>query len=208
MVTGLWGRKIGMTQVFVDDRVIPVTVIDLAHWFVTNIRTKERDGYDAVQVSQVRKRYVGQPFSKEWLNKQKKFFVFIREVPLKEAMSELTIGQSVDFYTLLEQGAKVDVFGKTKGCGFAGVVRRHNFSGGPGSHGSSMGKRPGSIGGMAACGKVIKGKKMPGLMGNQQRVMKNLKIVKIEKDAKILLLKGSVPGKTGSLVFVRRINKQ
>ena len=205
MASGVWGRKIGMAQVFANDKVIPVTAIDVANWFVTNIKMQERDGYNAVQVGYLRKRYIDQEFSKGWLKSPKKYFRYLREILLKEEMPDLSPGKSVDFYSLITQGDKVDVFGKTKGCGFAGVVRRHNFAGSPGSHGHTMGDKPGSIGNMASCGKVIKGRKLPGHMGNKNRAMKNLEIVRVVEDSKMLLVKGSVPGKAGSLVFIRRI---
>ena len=207
MVSGLWGKKIGMTQVFSDkDAVVPVTVIDVAGWFVTNIRTKERDGYAAVQVGRVKARYSNESFAIGWLKKPKKYFDVVRELKVKEEeMSSLpAIGKPADFISTLSEGIVVDVFGKSKGCGFAGVVRRHNFSGPPASHGHTMGKKTGSIGSFATQGKVIKGKKMPGHMGNVKCVSRCLEVVKIESDAKVVFVKGAVPGKSGSLVFVRK----
>ena len=207
MVSGLWGKKIGMTQVFSKkNTVVPVTVIDFANWFVTNIRTKERDGYTAVQVGRVKDRYAKNAFSIVWLKNFKRYFSFIREIKVKEEdISSLpVIGKPADFITSLAEGSYVDVFGKTKGCGFAGVVRRHNFSGAPKSHGHTMGKRPGSIGSFCSQGKVIKGKAMPGQMGNKQDVTKNLEVIKIEQGANVLLVKGAIPGRSGSLVFVRK----
>ncbi len=204
MVKGLWGRKIGMTQVFSGDKVVPVTVIDVAHWVITNVKTQERDGYQAVQVGCVKKRYAQKAFSAAWLKKPKEHFSAVREIHLNDGSYEAIIGQPVDFSKIVALGDTVDVFGKTKGCGFAGVVKRHRFAGPPGSHGSTMGKRPGSIGTFATQGKVIKGKKMPGRMGNKQRVMRNLDVVKVEAEANFIAVKGSIPGKTGSLVFIRK----
>ncbi len=206
MVAGIWGCKVGMTQIFSENKVIPVTIVDVSHWVVTNIKPKECDGYRAIQVACVKKKYRNEKFSKNWLKKLKKYFSIIKDIPLKDGVSlEVTIGQSVDFYSEFIKGSKVDVIGKTRGLGFAGVVKRHNFSGSPGGHGHTMGDKPGSIGSIAACGKVVKGKKMPGHLGNQQRVMKNLKIVKVEKNAKALFIQGSVPGKAGTFVFVRKV---
>jgi len=205
MVTGIWGCKVGMTQIFSKDKVIPVTIVDVSHWVVTNIRSKESDGYKAVQVACVKKRHRNEKFSKNWLKKPKKYFSLIKDIPLENDVSlEIIIGQSADFYSEFTKGSKVDVFGKTRGLGFAGVVKRHNFSGSPGGHGHTMGDRPGSIGSIAACGKVAKGKKMPGRLGNQRRAMKNLKIIEVEKDAKALFIQGSIPGKAGTFVFVRK----
>lgn len=204
MVTGLWGKKIGMTQVFSGNKVAPVTVIDFAHWFVTNVKTQERDGYQAVQVGRIKEKYAQEAFSEEWLKKPQQYFSFVREIKVDGELGDVKVGQPADFKTLVAQGDKVDVFGITKGCGFAGVVRRHGFTGARASHGSMMGRRPGSIGFMRSQGRVIKGKKLPGRMGNQKQVMKNLEIVRVEPDAQIVLVKGSVPGKAGSLVFIRK----
>lgn len=207
MVSGLWGKKIGMTQVFSkENAVVPVTVIDVAGWIVTNIRTKERDGYIAIQIGRVKDRYAKDKAEAGWLKKPKKYFSVLREVKVKEENLKMlpAIGRSADFISALTEGLAVDVFGMSKGCGFAGVVRRHNFGGPPGSHGSTMGKRPGSVGSFCSQGKVIKGKALPGQMGNKKNVSKNLEIVQLDHDAKIILVKGSIPGKSGSLVFIRK----
>lgn len=201
--TNLWGKKIGMTQLFVRDKVVPVTAIDVAHWFITNVKTKERDGYDAVQIGLPRERYTQKEYSADWLQKPSKFFRFVREIRLKQPM-ELTVGQPVPFAALIAEGDKVDVTGTSKGCGFAGVIRRHDFNGPPGSHGSTMGKRPGAMSFMRSRGRVIKGKRLPGQMGGDHVMMRGLEVVKIEQDAKVILVKGSVPGKSGSLVAVRK----
>ncbi len=206
-ITGLWGKKIGMTQLFVDDKSVPATAIDIGNWIVTNIKTKERDGYSAIQVGCVKKRHVSNTFETGWLKKPKYYFSHRKEVRLEHDPEGIIIGKPAGFHMVVVEGDAVDIFGRTKGAGFAGVVRRHNFAGAPGSHGSTMGKKTGSIGSMAACGKVIKGKKMPGQMGNRQRVMENLKVIKIEQEANVLLVKGSVPGKAGTLVFIRKKKK-
>lgn len=204
MITGLWGKKIGMTQIFSDKGVMPVTVIDVAHWFIIRIKTVENDGYHAVQIGRIKDKYVHEDFSGSWLKQLAQYFSFIKEVKLTEANPDLVVGKEADFYTILGIGDKVDVSGKTKGCGFAGVVRRYNFGGPPGSHGSTMGKRPGSMGFMRSRGRVIKGKRLPGQMGNVLQMVKNLEVLKIEQDAKIVVVKGAIPGKAGSLVFVRK----
>ncbi len=200
------GKKIGMSQLFSDkDKVVPVTAIDLSNWLVTNIKSKERDGYDAVQVGLVRNKYVGQTFSPEWVKKQKQHFYFVKEIECHELLKEVAVGQSVDFCSLLQVGQNLDVFGTTRGRGFQGVVKRHNFTGGRASHGPRFGRIPGSLGFMRSQGRVIKGKKLPGHMGNVRRVMKNLEIVRIESEANVVLIKGSVPGHSGSLVFMRKV---
>ena len=207
MVSGIWGKKIGMTQVFSKEKaVVPVTVIDAAGWVVTNVRTAERDGYVAIQLGCIKKRYADKAFSPEWIKKPKKYFSALREVKVKldDQESLPAIGVSVDLSTVLQEGNIVDVFGVSKGCGFAGVVRRHNFAGPPGSHGATMGKHTGSIGSFATQGKVIKGKAMPGQMGAKRDAAKNLEIVRVDSEGQIVLVKGSVPGKSGSLVFIRK----
>ncbi|TET06982.1 50S ribosomal protein L3 [Candidatus Dependentiae bacterium] len=204
MVIGVWGKKIGMTQIFDNERVIPVTVINLDHWIVTNIKRKDRDGYEAVQVGCLRDKYISQPFSLQWLKNLKKYFSHIREIKDVDIVSDVKIGQPAEFYTLLKLGDSIDISGITKGCGFAGVVKRYGFSGPPGSHGSTMGNRPGSIGSFCSQGKVVKGKRLPGHKGVQKRFIRRLKVVRIEPEMKIMLVKGSVPGKVGSLLFVRK----
>lgn len=204
MATGIWGRKIGMTQVFANDKVVPVTAIDIAGWYVTNIKTAEKDGYNALQVGKVKDRYKAEKHNKEWIKKPNQYYSFIREIPLKEATTEFVVGRHIDFSQLVQLGEKVDVRSKTIGKSFAGVVKRHGFAGPPASHGSTMGNRPGSIGSLVKSGHVIKGKRLPGHMGCDNQMMRNLEIVMVEAETKTLLVKGSIPGKAGSLVFVRK----
>ncbi len=206
MVAGVWGKKIGMTQVFADNKVVPVTVIDVSYWVVTQVKNEEQDGYVAVQVGRVKDRYAKQEFSADWIKKQNKYFSFIREVKIRkdQEQQQFTVGQKVDFHTLLNTGDHVDVTGITKGAGFAGAVRRHGFTGGRASHGSTLGKRPGSLSFMRSQGRVIKGKRLPGHMGVDTCMVKNLEVVKIYPEEHIVLVKGAVPGKSGSLVFIRR----
>jgi large subunit ribosomal protein L3 len=203
---GLWGKKVGMTQVFAGNKVVPVTVIDTAHWFVTNTREIEKDGYNAIQVGCVRARYNGQDFSAEWIKQPKKYFSFIREIKVEKNPSELSfeVGKNADFCALISQGDKVDVKGTSIGRGFAGVVKRHGFNGPPGSHGDKMGKAPGAMSFMRTQGRVIKNKRLPGHMGDASKVIRNLEIITVKPENNVVLLKGSVPGKTGSLVFLRK----
>jgi large subunit ribosomal protein L3 len=206
MLSGVWGKKIGMTQVFSEkNMVVPVTVIDLNNWYVTQIKTKELDGYDAIQVGCLRNKYTNKTFSRDWLKDAKEYFSFIKEIKLeKQPEQALEIGQTLDISSILTPGKNVNVFGITKGRGFQGVIKRHGFRGGPASHGPRFGRWPGTVSFMRSQGRVIKGKKLPGHMGVDQRVMKNLEIVKIENEAKIALIKGSVPGSSGSLVFMQK----
>lgn len=205
-MTGLWGKKIGMTQVFADNKAVPVTVIDTSNWYITSSKTVERDGYNAVQIGCVRSRYQGQELASDWLKQLKKHFTFVREIKLDKNPVEmaLEIGKPAGFLAILQQGDKVDVLGTSKGRGFAGVVKRHGFSGAPASHGAKMGRRPGSLSWMRSQGRVPKGKRLPGHLGNAQKVIRNLEIVTVRPDDNVVLVKGSVPGKTGSLVFLRK----
>ena len=116
----------------------------------------------------------------------------------------ISLGQKVDFFNQFKEGEVVDVFGFTKGRGFAGVVKRWGFAGARGSHGAKMGKAPGSLSFMRSQGRVIKGKKMPGHMGTERRMMKKLSVVKVENAGPLILVKGSVPGYAGSLLFIRK----
>ena len=205
MINGLWGKKVGMTQVFSDtNKVIPVTVIDMADWYITQIKTVAKDGYSAVQLGCIKQRFAQQELSLDWLKQSKKYFSILKEIRLQSDAFAPVVGERIEMSSFLEQGKAVDVFGVSIGRGFAGGMKRHGFSGGPASHGDMLGRRPGSIGNMRTRGRVIKGKRMPGHFGVEQHVIQNLEIIKIEPQARRLLVKGSVPGKTGSLLFLKK----
>jgi len=204
MIKGLWGKKVGMTQLFIENNVVPVTVINVFGWFVLQIKTEKNDAYNAVQVGCLRKRYVEQGFKVEYLKQKKKYFLHVREIALEGLVDSLKIGQSLSSEGIIEKTQLVDVLGISKGAGFAGVMRRHDFSGGPSSHGSAFKRRPGSIGNLCATGKVNKGKALPGHMGVQQVTVRNLKIVDISLEKHIVLVKGAVAGKPGSVVYMRK----
>ena len=205
MVNGLWGKKVGMTQVFSDaHKVVPVTLIDMSDWYVTQVKTMDKDGYQAIQLGCVKPRFAEQEFSADWLKDAKKYFRVLREVRLQEDATAPAIGERPEMSSILEQGQAVDVFGVSIGRGFAGGMKRHGFKGGRASHGDKLGRAPGSMGNMRSRGRVIKGKKLPGHFGVESHVMKNLEIIKIEPQAHMVLVKGSVPGKTGSLVFLKK----
>lgn len=205
MIQGIWGRKVGMTQVFADDSsVIPVTVVNTSGWFVTQIKTQEVDGYTAIQVACLRKKYEGQPFAQEWLKNLKQYCLFIQEITITALPEGLILGSAVDLGAILAKNDSVDATGTTKGCGFAGVVRRYGFAGGPASHGSTFKKRPGSMGNMRATGKVIKGKRLPGHMGDKRRTVQKLQVIQVRPEDGIVLVKGSMAGKPGSLVFLKK----
>ena len=205
MAAGFWGKKIGMTQLFVKDRVVPVTAVDVSHWIVVGLKTPERDGYAATQIGRVKDRYAQLAFSAEWLKKTAQYFSHIREIPMPQGMTPEQIGTPLDARTLVAVGDNVQVSGKSLGRGFQGVVKRHRFNGPPGSHGSCLGKKPGSSSSYRSQGRVIKGKRFPGHMGNELCTINNLEVVRIEEQHPVVFLKGSVPGKAGSLLSIAKV---
>jgi large subunit ribosomal protein L3 len=207
MAIGLVGKKAGMTRIFTDDGVsIPVTVVEVQPNRVTQVKSAETDGYNAIQVttgvrkaSRVNKAMAGH-FAKAGVEAGHGLWEFrldCVEDAAYELGSELTV-------SMFEAGQKVDVTGKTIGKGFAGGVKRHNFATQDATHGNSLSHRaPGSIGQCQTPGRVFKGKKMAGHMGDKQRTIQMLELVRVDEDRGLLLIKGSVPGAKGSDVIVR-----
>ena len=209
MNVALLGKKIGMTQVFDEnDRLIPVTVIEAGPCPVTQVKSEEKDGYNAIQIGYRPQK--SQRLSKAALGHFKKAGVD----PVAELQEFRTNGDNGlnvgDVLTVdrFDAGQKIDVVGISKGRGFQGVVKRYGFDGGPASHGSMFHRRGGSFGMCQWPGHVIKGKKMPGHMGDVRRTVQNLQIVKVDAEKNLILIKGSVPGSRGSLVTVRTAVKQ
>ncbi|SEG32361.1 LSU ribosomal protein L3P [Thermomonospora echinospora] len=202
---GVLGEKLGMTQVFDDEgRIVPVTVVQAGPCVVTQIRTPDNDGYSAVQIGygQVDPRRVNKPrtghFEKAGVTPRR----FLIELRTDDA-SEYTLGQEITV-EVFEAGQKIDVTGTSKGKGTAGVMKRHGFRGLGASHGTQRKHRsPGSIGGCATPGRVFKGLRMAGRMGNVRKTVQNLTIHAIDADKGLLLIKGAVPGPNGGLVLVR-----
>ncbi len=202
-MAGLLGRKLGMTQVFdpEDGRVERVTVIEAGPCFVTGIRRAERDGYDAVQVAfgETREKKLTKPqlghLKKAGVGNLKHLAEFRGEA------GELEIGAELKPDAVFEKGQIVKVSGKSKGKGFAGTIKRHNFASGPKSHGSHNVRAPGSIGASADPARVFKGIRGPGQMGNKRVTQKGLEVVDIRDN--LLLVRGSVPGAKGSVVEIR-----
>ena len=222
MVKGLLGIKLGMSQVFDENgKVTPVTIIQAGPCYVTQIKTKATDGYTAVQLGfgQVKEKsltrgergHLGllRPDKKHPRRKQIEGATAVRH--LKEFrtkdVSGYEVGQILSV-TQFEVGEKVDVTGKTKGRGFAGVVKRYGFGGGIKTHGQSdRWRAPGSIGATSGTGHVFKGKKMAGHMGNERLTAQNLQIMRIDPERHLLAVKGSVPGAKGGLVIIRQAAK-
>ena len=202
MLQGFLGKKIGMTQIFREDgRVVPVTVIEAGPCVVTQVKTLQTDGYEAIQLGfgEVKRRNTPQAGHL----KNSKLSRYLREVSTDDT-SEFEVGQTIGA-DIFEAGEKIDVIGKSKGRGFAGTMKRWNFGGGPRTHGQSdRARAPGSIGGGTTPGKVYKGLKMAGHMGNRRITVKGLEIVEVDTDRNLLLVKGGIPGATNSLVQIRR----
>ncbi|MBI2322253.1 MAG: 50S ribosomal protein L3 [Chloroflexi bacterium] len=202
MVHGLIGRKLGMTQVFrPDGTVVPVTVIEAGPCTITQIRTRERDGYEAVQLGFGRARRLNKP--ERGHLKQLSPHPVLREVSAG-SLEGLAVGQSVDA-SVFAEGERVDVVGVSKGKGFAGVVKRHHFRGGPKTHGQSdRWRAPGSTGAGTTPGRVLKGTRMAGHMGHERVTMKNLEVVRVDPERNVLLVRGAVPGARSQVVVIRR----
>jgi large subunit ribosomal protein L3 len=207
MSLGLVGRKIGMTRVFADDgSAVPVTVLDVANNRVTQIKTQETDGYVAVQVTYGKRRAsrVVKPAAGHLAKAGVEAGTLLKEFPVTAAeLGELKAGDvvSVARFTV---GMLVDVSGTTKGRGFSGVIRRHNFSSNRASHGNSVShNKPGSISMAQDPGRVFPGKKLPGQYGNVNRTVQTLSVVRVDAERGLLLVKGSVPGADGGHIVVR-----
>ncbi|GAB4351258.1 MAG: 50S ribosomal protein L3 [Methylohalobius sp. ZOD2] len=207
MAIGLVGRKYGMTRVFTEDgKSVPVTVVQVEENRVTQLRTLERDGYRAVQVTTGNRKPSRLPkpeaghFAKVGVEPGRSCWEFRMEDGEGEGL-EVGSAFGVDVF---EEGQYVDVSGLTLGKGFAGTIKRHNFRSQDATHGNSVSHRvPGSIGQNQTPGKVFKGKKMAGRMGNVRRTVQNLQVVSVDKERSLLLIKGAIPGHKGADVFVR-----
>lgn len=210
MITTIYGKKLGMTQIFAeDDRVLPVTVIQAEPNRICQIKTAATDGYEAVQLGfgAVRKFKKSGEFrvNKPMAGHFNKLGVeparHLREVRVDSA-AEYKVGDEVTVANLAE-AKKVHVTGTSKGKGFAGVMRRYNFRGGPGGHGSHFHRAPGSVGQCATPSRVFKGLKLPGHMGCETVTVKNLDVVRIDEDQNLILVKGAVPGGKNAVIRIR-----
>lgn len=213
MAVGLLGKKLGMTQIFDEQgNVVPVTVIKAGPCYVIQRKTKEKEGYDAIQVGfdEIQKlKNVNKPLSGHFKKAGVPPVRFIREFRLEDGEGEkFEVGTSygVDIF---EIGAYVDVTGISKGKGFQGVVKRHGFSGAPASRGThEYFRHGGSIGQNMTPGRTMKGKKMPGHMGMERVTVQNLKVVDVKPDLNVILVKGAVPGPNNGYLIIRRAVKK
>ena len=209
-VKGLLGTKLGMTQVWDENnKLIPVTVIEIAPNVVTQVRTPEKDGYQAVQIAAgaIDPRKVNQPAAGHFREAGVTPRRHLAEVRTADAAS-YELGQELTVDATFEAGQLVDVVGTSKGKGFAGVMKRHNFKGVSASHGSHRNHRkPGSIGASSTPSRVFKGMRMAGRMGGERVTVLNLRVHAVDAEKGLLLVKGAVPGARGRLVFVRNAVK-
>lgn len=206
MVHGLIGRKLGMTQIFDEQGLArPVTVIEAGPCVVTQVRTQEKDGYEAVQIGFGIAKKLNKP-QKGHVKESGHMVKTLREVKADD-YAAVEVGQVFNADTF-EVGDVVDITGTSKGKGFQGGMRRHNFSGAQQTHGQSDRLRaPGSIGSSATPGRVMKGKKMAGHMGNEKVTVQNLKVLRVDTDRNLLLIEGSVPGPNKGTLLIRRAVK-
>ena len=207
-VKGILGAKLGMTQVWDNNRVVPVTVVQAGPCVVTQVRTPDKDGYSAVQLAYgaIDPRKVNKPEAGHFAVSGVAPRRHLVELRTTDA-SEYTLGQEVTVETF-EPGQVIDVTGKTKGKGFAGVMKRHGFHGLRASHGVERKHRsPGSIGGCATPGRVFKGVKMAGRMGGVRFTVQNLTIQAVDPEQNLILVKGALPGPKGGLVLIRTAAK-
>jgi large subunit ribosomal protein L3 len=204
MTIGLIGRKVGMTQIFQEDgTMIPVSVVAVEPNTVTRLRTPERDGYAAVQLGVEESGKLTKPEMGQLKNLPK--VSVVREFRLEENGGEAyTVGQKLDV-TLFASGDFVDVVGVSKGKGFSGHIKRHHFKRGPKTHGSDHHRAPGSIGPGTTPGRVYKGMRMAGHMGDARATVKKLRVVRADAERNLLLVKGSVPGAPHGLILVKKV---
>ena len=203
MTIGLIGRKVGMTQIFqADGTMIPVSVVAVEPNTVTRIRTSARDGYAAVQLGIEESAKLNKPEMGQLKNLPK--LAVLREFRLdKEGDDAYTVGQKLDV-TLFSAGDIIDVTGVSKGKGFSGHIKRHHFKRGPKTHGSDHHRAPGSIGPGTTPGRVYKGMRMAGHLGDERATVKKLRVVRADAERNLLLVKGSVPGAPNGLILVKK----
>ena len=204
---GILGKKLGMTQIFTEEGiVVPVTVVAAGPTVVTQVKTVEKDGYNAIQVG-------FEDAKEKSLNKPQKGHLAAANVLKKhlkefrvDAVEEFTVGQEIKA-DLFAAGEKIDVTGTSKGKGFQGPIKRHGQSRGPESHGSRYHRRPGSMGACSFPGRVFKNKKLAGHMGSVKVTVQNLEVVRVDADKNLILVKGAIPGPKGSMVTIKEAVK-
>lgn len=210
MAKGILGKKLGMTQIFTNEgKLIPVTVVEAGPCIITQMKTVDTDGYNAVQMGfgAIKDKHVNKPLKGHFAKAGVSPVRYVREFRLNDT-PEYTVGQELKA-DVFETGELVDVTGISRGKGFAGAIKRHGFARGPRSHGSKSYREPGSIGSRMSGGggKVFKGKKLPGRMGSATVTVQRLQIVRADAERNLILIKGAIPGAKGALVAIRNTVK-
>ena len=203
MVVGLLGNKIGMTQIFDESgNIIPITVLKVGPCIITQIKTKQKDGYNAIQIGygNLSSKALTQPELGHLQKSNIQPLKYLKEFRVDEN-NDFKIGQILNV-DLFAPGQLINIRGKSIGKGFAGLPKRHNFTRGPMTHGSKNHRAPGSIGMGTTPGRVLPGKKMPGQLGNNVVTIRKLKVIQTNSEENILVIKGSVPGKPGNLLSI------
>jgi len=207
MVNGIIGKKLGMTQLFLEDgSVTPVTVIKAGPCIVVQKKTVNTDGYDAVQLGLVEEkapRHINKPTEGHFKRAGVPPTRVLREVRIQPSDEATSVGDKI-LVDMFNENDVVEVNRKSKGKGFAGVVKRHGFAGGVATHGSMFHRAPGGIGASAYPSRVIKGTKMPGQMGNVRITVKNLRVAAVDTENNLLMIRGAVPGPNGSYVLIKK----
>ena len=204
MIKEVFGKKLGMTQLFNDnDEVVAVSVITVEPNVVTQLRTTDTDGYEAVQLGfgAIKEHKVNKPMAGHFKKQGAPARRYLREVRV-DAASDHKVGEEVGLSAFADV-KKVDVTGVSKGKGFAGVMRRYGFAGGPGGHGAHFHRAPGSVGQCATPSRVFKGVRLPGHMGCDRVTVKNLEVVRIDEESNVILVKGAIPGGKNGIVRIR-----
>lgn len=204
MIKEVFGKKLGMTQLFNDnDEVVAVSLIAVEPNVVTQLRTTDTDGYEAVQLGfgAIKEHKVNKPMAGHFKKQGAPARRYLREVRV-DAASDHKVGEEVGLSAFADV-KKVDVTGVSKGKGFAGVMRRYGFAGGPGGHGAHFHRAPGSVGQCATPSRVFKGVRLPGHMGCDRVTVKNLEVVRIDEESNVILVKGAIPGGKNGIVRIR-----
>ena len=205
MIHGLIGKKLGMTQVFEDDgTVVPVTVIEADPNVIVRTCTVDREGYSAIQIGygDRKEKHTSRPLAGYFKSQGVEPRRYLREIRVDDP-SQYEAGQELTV-ELFEPGVLEDVVGVSKGKGFQGAMKRHGYGAGKASHGSKTGRLPGSVGNSAYPGRVWKGKKLPGHMGNASRTIPHLEVVGVDAERNLMWIKGALPGARGGLVYIRK----
>lgn len=208
-MVGILGKKIGMTQVFGQDgQVIPVTVIESKPCSILQVKTKQSDGYNAIQLGfeDIKDSRINKPLREKFKKIKVTPKKLIREISVQDP-ENYQVGQNIDL-AVFSPGDFVDIIGTSIGRGFQGGVKRWHWSGGPSGHGSMSHRAPGSIGASAFPSRVHKGHHLPGHMGNQRVTAQNLEVIKVDKDNNLLLVKGSAPGHKNSFLIIKKSKKK